>query len=272
LAELIGGIVPLAMIDRLFRVVSWLMNRVRVNQVEQRMQDGVCLFIKRRRTGAGVVIWCANWFLWLTRSGCQMFVQTREWIDWEVYCTGLLYPQRIPVRTGPGPAIAVPAVPGTSLRELLGRNEADISAFIAAAHELRRVHQISCSRYQDAWSHGDLHLDNILYDRLSNQVAFIDFDTRHEPGLNRVQRQADDLKTMILELIGLPEEPWRQFVTVLIKEYGDREVLSELARQLVIPHGVARVLWHARTYGCDPRQVERHLTIILNLLKQDTTH
>ena len=55
-------------------------------------------------------------------------------------------------------------VRGISLRQLLHRNEAVVRAFVAAARELRRVHQIPCSYYQAAWSHGDLHLDNIVYD------------------------------------------------------------------------------------------------------------
>jgi hypothetical protein len=56
----------------------------------------------------------------------------------------------------------------------------EAKAFILAARELRRVHQIHCSHYKAAWSHGDLHLENIICDVDSERAALIDFDTRHE--------------------------------------------------------------------------------------------
>ena len=38
----------------------------------------------------------------------------------------------------------------------------------------------------------------------------IDFDTRHDFRLSPTQRHGDDLKVMLLELIGLSDEQWRQ--------------------------------------------------------------
>ena len=49
------------------------------------------------------------------------------------------------------------------------------------------------------------------------------------------QRHSDDLKVMLLELIGLPDEQWRQPATALIEEYREASVLNELGRQLVRP-------------------------------------
>ena len=82
------------MIDKLLRVVAWLMNRVRVNQIQQSVQDGVPVFVKRRRVGGSIVIWFGNRFL-RGASGICMFVRTDEWVDWEVYCAGLLYPESL---------------------------------------------------------------------------------------------------------------------------------------------------------------------------------
>ena len=65
------------MIDKLQRVVAWLMNRVRVNQIQQSVHDGVPVFVKRRRAGGSIVIWFGNRFLALARSGICMFVRPR---------------------------------------------------------------------------------------------------------------------------------------------------------------------------------------------------
>jgi hypothetical protein len=48
------------MIELAQRVVAWLMNRIRINQVQQDMREGVPVFIKRRRAGAQIVLWFAN--------------------------------------------------------------------------------------------------------------------------------------------------------------------------------------------------------------------
>ncbi len=247
------------MIDRLQRAAAWLMNRVRVNKIQQRLQDGTPVFVKRRRTGGSIVIWFGNYFLSLAHSGVRMFVRADEWVDWEVHCARLLYPEQPPVKIGPGPSVIVPKVSGISLRQLLYRQEAGIAAFVAAARELRRVHQIPCSRYQGAWSHGDLHLDNILYDAVADRAVVIDFDTRHDFRLNCTQRHSDDLKVMLLELMTLPGEQWRKPATALIEEYREVSVLGDLARQLFVPRGFARILWYVRTSGCSTHQVNERL-------------
>jgi hypothetical protein len=256
------------MIDTLQRVVAWLMNRVRVNQIQQSVQDGVPVFVKRRRAGGSIVIWFGNRFLALAHSGIHMFVRADEWVDWEVHCARLLYPQRPAVKRGPGPSVIVPKVRGLSLRQLLQRNEAGVNAFVAAARELRRVHRIPCSHYGEAWSHGDLHLDNIVYDPVAGRAVLIDFDTRHDFRLSRTQRHSDDLKVMLLELIGLSGERWRQPATALIEEYREASVLEELGRQLFFPRGFARILWHVRTNGASTRQVEQRLQSVRAIIQR----
>jgi len=259
------------MIDKLQRVVAWLMNRVRVNQIQQSVQDGVPVFVKRRRAGGSIVIWFGNRFLALARSGIRMFVRADEWVDWEVHCARLLYPERPAVKIGPGPSVIVPKVCGISLRQLLRRNEAGVNAFIAAARELRRVHQIPCSHYKEAWSHGDLHLDNIVYDPVAGRAVLIDFDTRHDFRLSHTQRHSDDLKVMLLELIGLSDEQWRQPATALIEEYREASVLNELGRQLFVPRGFAKILWHIRTYCCSTRLVENRLQSVRTIIQRVAT-
>jgi hypothetical protein len=113
-----------------------------------------------------------------------------------------------------------------------------------------------------------LHLDNMMYDQAAGRAVLIDFDTRHEFRLGRTQRHADDLKVMLLELIGLPNEQWREPATALVEEYRDPTVLDELDRQLVVPRGFAKILWHVRTSGSSTRQVEQRLESIRTIVQR----
>ena len=258
------------MMELIQRIVAWLMNRVRVNRIQRTIRDGLPLVLKRRRFGGSIVIWFGNRFLSLAGSGIGMFVRARDWMAWETHCAQLLYPARPVVKFGPGNAVGLPEVSGLSLRQMLHRHETDLRAFAAAARELRRAHQIPCSVYQAAWSHGDLHLDNILFDSATNQATLIDFDTRHELGLPPVQRHADDLKVMLLELIATADDEWIRPATTLIREYGDAVVLEELSRQLFVPQGFAKILLYTRTSGCATSQIDQRLPSLREIIQQVT--
>lgn len=260
------------MIELLQRVIASLMNRVRVNQVQQSIRDGVPVFVKRRRAGGRIVIWFGNQFLALARSGSCMFVRADEWLDWEVHCFHLLYAERGGVKIGPPQSVIIPKASGISLRQLLRRHDSDVNAFVAAARELRRVHQIQCSYYRAAWSHGDLHLDNIVYDPEADRAVLIDFDTRHEFQISQTQRQGDDLKVILLELIALPDDKWCQLATAFIEEYREATVLCELSRQLVIPRGFAKILWYTRTNSSSTRQIEPRLQTLREIIRRVATH
>lgn len=258
------------MLEDLQRLVAFLLNRVRVNQIDHGIQNGMPVVVKRRRWGVRVAIWFGNRFLALAQSGVCMFVRADEWMKWEAYCSGLLYPERPGVKIGPGEAIGVAEVYGVSLRQLVNRNEMDIKVFVAAARELRRVHQIECSDFRAAWSHGDLHLDNILYDRAADRAILVDFDTRHECGIDQTWRQSDDLKVFLLELISVDDPCWFQMATAFIEEYGESSVLQELSRQLAVPSGVARILWYTRTNCSSLRSTEQRIQCLRERLRQAT--
>lgn len=249
-------------------VMAGLMNQVRVNQVRQGTFDGLPIFVKRRRPGARIIVWLGNRFLALAQAGCCMLVRADEWAAWEVHCARLLYPERRAVQIGPGPSVIVPAVGGTSLRHLLQCNEADGTAFAAAARELRRVHQLQCSHYQAEWSHGDLHLDNILYDPVDGRAVLLDFDTRHHFGACQTWRHSDDLKVMLLELIGWSDDRWQPLATALLESYGDATVLTELGRQLLVPHGFAKILWYTRTNCASARQLTPRLRTLRAIIQR----
>ena len=255
------------MVEPVQRAVAWLMNRVRVNHVEEGVRDGRPVFVKRRRAGAPIIVWFANRFMALAHSGSWMFVRAHEWIDWELHCARLLYPERPDVTVGAGHAVIIPKVWGISLRALLRRNDGEATpAVILAAREVRRVHQIHCSYFNGAWSHGDLHLDNIICDSNTERAVLIDFDTRHQPWISHTQRHGDDLKVLLLELIGLSSDTWRPLATAFIEEYRERSVLSELDRQLSVPRGFGRLLWYARTQSASTRRMEPRLQALREII------
>jgi len=254
------------MLELVQRAVAWLMNRVRVNHVEEGVRDGRPVFVKRRRAVAPIIVWFANRFLALAHSGASMFVRAHEWIDWELHCARLLYPGRQDVTVGAGRAVILPKVCGISLRALLRRDDGDsTTAVILAAREVRRAHQIHCSYFKGPWSHGDLHLDNIICDANAARAVLIDFDTRHEPSIGATERHSDDLKVLLLELIG-SSDTWRPLATAFIEEYREHSVLSELDRQLSVPRGFGRLLWYARTQSSSTRRVEPRLQALREII------
>jgi hypothetical protein len=248
------------------------MNRVRVNDVQQCVHDGAPVFVKRRRAGGQIVIWFANRFLALAHSGVRMLDPVDEWINWEVHCARLLYPERPGVTSRSDQAVILPKVCGMSLRTMIDRDETNVgNAFIFAARELRRVHQIQCSYYQSAWSHGDLHLDNIFCDWNTQRAVLIDFDTRHELRISETKRHSDDVKTVLLGLIGLSDEKWRPWAAAFIEEYGEGSVLCELGRQLFVPRGFARLLWYARTNCVPKHRIEPRLQSLREIVHRIST-
>jgi hypothetical protein len=254
------------------RAVAWLMNRIRVNDVRQDVHNGVPVFVKRRRAFGQIVIWFANRFLALAHSGIRMLDPVDEWTKWEVHCARLLYPERPRVKIRSDQALIIPKVCGISLRTLINRDEPNVSkAFILAARELRRVHQIPCSYYRAAWSHGDLHLDNILCDWNTERAVLIDFDTRHELRMSQTKRHGDDLMTVLLELIGQSDDKWRHLATAFIEEYRENSVLSELGRQLFVPRRFARLLWYARTNCAPIHQIEPRLQSLREIVHRVST-
>jgi len=160
------------MVEWLQRTVASLMNQVRVNRIEKFERDGVETIVKRRQAGGSIAVFFANIFLALAGSGSRMFVRGKAWIDWELYCTDLLYFDRQASAAKSATAIQFRKVPGVSLRDMALRNRLHVDVIVAVARELRRVHGAYCKSFESGWSHGDVHLDNKLFSRSLNDREF----------------------------------------------------------------------------------------------------
>ena len=83
------------------------------------------------------------------------------------------------------------------------------SGIQAAGKELRRAHGLWSSELGDYWSHGDPHLENLLYDLESDQARLIDFELIHDKCMSAVKRHADDLLVFLQDLMGcVSAEQW----------------------------------------------------------------
>lgn len=253
---------------RFQQITAQLLNRVQVNNVRPEIRNDSRVFVKTRRFGGSFVIWCGNRFLSLADSGIHMFVWTRDWIAWELHCIQLLYPDRTATSVRSEKILDMPELCGVSLRELVRSNKLDANAAEAAACEIRRAHLLHCPIYNGGWSHGDLHLGNILFDHELNRATLIDFDTRHEPRLKETTRHADDLKTVLLELISTSATEWNDMAFSFLNAYQNCEVLRELSLQLTVPNGIARIFWHTRTANCSLQTIEPRLQSLREIIHQ----
>lgn len=237
-----------------------LIDAVRVNVTQPQIISGRTFWLKRRRPGFGSIIAAGNIFLKWSNSHILMFPKVAAWQDWELHSYRLLYGDDFPCEKVGSRAIRIPQVPGQRLSHYHDNGALSETMFQAAAHEFRRVHRLISPLMGSGWSHGDPHLDNVLYDAETGQAHLIDFETRHETGLQAEARWADDLLVFLLDLLGKdPTENWQKYSQIFLAAYGDGDVLRHLADRLTLPYGLERVLWKTRTHYLNTHSLKARL-------------
>lgn len=111
-----------------------------------------------------------------------------------------------------------------------------LSAFAMAAGALRQLHSGSVQRANaDHWclSHGDATCDNVIVNRTTSSVAWIDFDMRHEWRVPAETRHADDLRALVFSSAAcLPPDLYPKCAEQVVAVYDESQVLRTLRRRI----------------------------------------
>jgi|GEM_PF-607685 len=221
---------------------------IKINSINLEERGNRLMWVKRRQLGSGLIVLFANLFFLLARARLHLWINLKKWQSWEVACFRLLYGQTLEVFSEGRRTVCVEMVPGKSLREWVIESPFAIQAIEAAGKELRRAHGLWSSELGDYWSHGDPHLENLLYDPESDQARLIDFELIHDKSMPAIKRHADDLIVFLQDLMGcVSAEQWVPFSLALIESYNEPEVLAEVRRRLTAPRGWSAIWWKLRT-------------------------
>jgi hypothetical protein len=246
-----------------------LIDAVPVNRTRECFIGGKRFLLKRRRWGRGAVIVLGNAFLKLSHSRISMFPRSKAWQQWEIHSYQLLYDRTcLPILND---VIRVEPLPGRSLRDYLDDGRLSAVMMRAAGAEFKRAHALLSPELDGLWSHGDPHLNNVLYDKVSGCAYLIDFETRHETQLSAVERHADDLLVLLLDLIGRDRSmDWFALSRAFLDAYDDAAVLQALSARLTVPRGLELALWKTRTNHLETDVLRERLELLHQLIENVT--
>jgi len=151
-------------------------------------------------------------------------------------------------------------LPGQSLWDHMKQGTLTQRMLEAAGREYRRAHQFWRDEFGAPWSHADASMTNVIYDEKTNRARVIDFEIAHEKSWPGTARHANDLLVFLLDMVEtVPARQWLPFASSFLKTYADREVITELKKQFVVPKGLALVWWNVRTNFAKSTKVKRRL-------------
>ena len=130
----------------------------------------------------------------------------------------------------------------------------------AAGRELRRAHEWRCDAFGGAWSHGDPHTGNFIFDAGEGRARLIDFEVMHHAMLSADERHADDLVVFLQDLMGrIDGGLWLPSARHFLEGYRRPEIIARLARRFVAPRGLARLWWLVRTTYLSRAELTRRI-------------
>src|SRR5947207_212081 len=133
-------------------------------------------------------------------------------------------------------------LPGQSLWDHMKQGSLTPRMLEAAGLEYYRAHQFRRREFGSPWSHGDASMTNVIYDEKSGRARLIDFEIMHDKSLPPTVRHADDLLVFLLDMLdAVPDRKWLPFTTCFLTAYGDRKVIAQLKKRLVVPSGMGRI-------------------------------
>lgn len=214
-----------SMAEEAARMLASAVRRVAVNRVVRSGER----WIKRRVAGSAMVVATGNTYL-RRAGGFVMIASALRWARHEVAVYRSLYGASAAGLVGDD-SVWMAHTPGETLSSVVQRGHA-LHALHAAGVELRRVHHITIDGR--AFSHGDLHLANILFCPEEERARLIDFETVHLDEHSARARHADDLACLAFDLAATsprPAEDW----SALLRGYAlDDALRPALAAKLVV--------------------------------------
>ena len=224
------------------------MDRIKINFLTRETRAGRAVWIKQRRALAVPVMAVANGFFRLVGNPVRTLAEVEAWQSWEVDCFLHLHGEKYRAfRCGPR-AVGADELPGRSLSQHLEAGTLTPEMTDAAGRELCRAHARTCERFGAAWSHGDPHSGNFIFDPDEDRARLIDFEVRHRSSLSADERHADDLLVFLQDLMGRVEAgSWLPCASAFLRGYGRAEIYPLLEKRLAAPRGLARIWWAVRT-------------------------
>ena len=224
---------------------------------------------KRRRSAAWLVMRVANAFFRLARNPVEAITDDGEWRAWEVDCFRLLHAPEFTAVCGRGGHPSVSVLPGRDLSQHLVAGTLRPAHLMAAGAELRRAHRLHSRHHGAAWSHGDPHTGNFVFDEATGRARLVDFEMRHHRELPEARRHADDLLVMLQDVCGrCTRDEWLPLATAFLEGYGRGEIIGSLAELLRVPRGIPRVWWAVRTSWMRRAELEMRVSALRAVLNK----
>ena len=246
--------------SRLLTAAGAIVDRIKINSLIREMRDGRVVWIKRRRATAGPIMVLANGFFRIVGNPVRALTDRAEWQCWEVDCFLQLHGENYRAFREGHHSVAADELPGRSLSQHLDVGTITEEMLAAAGRELRRAHEWRCAAFDGAWSHGDPHSGNFIYEPAEHRARLIDFEVIHRTTLSADERHADDLLVLLQDMMGrIAAACWLPCASAFLKAYDRPEIIALLAPRLVPPRGLARIWWAVRTTYLPRRELARRL-------------
>jgi hypothetical protein len=234
---------------------------VHLNNVMNRQIAGRSVVIKSRNLFGRSVLPLANWFFGAGGAAVSYWADPRDWQSWTTSTFEMLNPPFRSRAVGRD-AVCSEVLPGKSLWSHLKDHTLTPRMLQAAGIELRRTHSLWSAYHKGPWSHGDCAMCNILYDPDHDRARLIDFEIVHHHFLPAIQRQAEDLLSVLLDLTGVNSADWLELSRAFLDAYGESAVIAEMRSRFTVPHGIGILWWKVRINFADTREVMQLLTIL----------
>ncbi len=205
------------------RVLAYAVRRVVVNRVVRNGDR----WLKRRVPGSTAVIATGN--VYLRRAGrFTLLVTPSRWARHEVEVYRALYGENAAGFLD-AKRVWMAHTPGITLTDLVQRG-ASVRALQATGAELRRVHATNIAG--KLFSHGDLHLANVLFCAEGDRARLIDFETVHTDDQDARARHVDDLACLAFDLAATSPRPATDWAAFLRGYAPEGELRGMLAAKL----------------------------------------